>query len=515
MSGDDIHVVKNEASICTQSLMTTRNKAMTTTNDNTTYRTTMKRTGQLSMTTRLLYGFLLVTLSVASLNTLAQGSPRPTGSGEWYYVMGGGDPYLGYSQSDRTNIDIGVGARWSLLNACQFDPVASIRDTFEDAQNSLYGLSQQVTSSALLAMKSWGLSQIQQNYPGLYDFMTKGLADAKESFQVAVKNCRDYQRDIEQGDNPIDGWLKVARKSEWASASASGKNPSAVQDKIDTQAADKGVPWVGGEMRGGVGAPPIDVIGDTVSTGYEHVTGSSSGGGSEPSSGSSSSSGSNTNGGVNYQPRSIGTVFSSAEEAKTWTTAVVGERIVRTCTTCTKVEVRVGQGLRLQHVEEKTVVIENLNKLVYSDKTPTDEQLTQLSAPGMGLQVTSKLITALRDEREAERLILMDRLASEIALARSMEKALLARDLLGAGLQEPNIAANEVARSEVGDAKQRLSDEIDNILFEQRVRKEVFSQTAAAIGQRNTLRNTAGDASQALQQGSSESGIINGGVRKQ
>jgi len=464
------------------------------------------------MTNRLLYGFLLVTLSVASLNVHAQGSPRPTGSGEWYYVMGGGDPYLGYSQSNRTNIDIGVGARWSLLNACQFDPVASIRNTFEDAQNSLYGLSQQVTSSALLAMKSWGLSQIQQNYPGLYDFMTKGLADAKESFQVAVKNCRDYQRDIEQGDNPIDGWLKVARKTEWASASASGKNPSAVQNKIDTQAADKGVQWVGGEMRGGVGAPPINVIGDTVSTGYEHITGSSSGGSSEPGSGSGSSGGSNTSGGVNYQPRSIGTVFSSAEEAKTWTTAVVGERIVRTCTTCTKIEVRVGQGLRLQHVEEKTTVIENLNKLVYSDKKPTNEELSTLSAPGMGLLITTDIVDSLRSEKEIERQILLNRLATEIALARLMEKALLARDLLGAGLQEPNIAANEVARSEVSDAKQRLTGEIDNILFEQQVRKEVFSQTATVIGRRDTIRKTASDAALTQQQKLPSSGIKSGGI---
>jgi integrating conjugative element protein (TIGR03755 family) len=463
------------------------------------------------MIIRLSYCFIFVLFSVASLNLHAQGSPRPTGSGEWYYVMGGGDPYLGYSQSNRTNIDIGVGARWSLLNACQFDPVASIRDTFEDAQNSLYGLSQQVTSSALLAMKSWGLSQIQQNYPGLYDFMTKGLADAKESFQVAVKNCRDYQRDIEQGDNPIDGWLKVARKSEWASASASGKNPSTIQDKIDTQAADKGVPWVGGEMRGGVGAPPIDVIGDTVSTGYEHVTGGNSGGSTSSPSGGSSG-GTSSGGGVNYQPRTIGTVFSSAEEAKTWTTAVVGERIVRTCTTCTKVEVRVGQGLRLQHVEEKTIVIENLNKLVYGNNEPTNEELTSLSAPGMGLLITTDIIDSLRSEKEIERQILLNRLATEIALARLMEKALLSRDLLGAGLQEPNIAANEVARSEVNDAKQRLTDEIDNILFEQQVRKEVFSQTATAIGRRDTLRKTASDAALTQQQRLPSSGIKSGGV---
>lgn len=467
------------------------------------------------MTNHFITLCIVVNLVVASI-PLHAASPRPTGNGTWYYTLGGGNPYLGYAQSDRTNIDIGVGARWSTLNSCQFDPAASIRDTFDDAQNSVYGLSNQVTDSAQLAIKSWGLTQIQQNFPGLYDFITKGLAEASAKFEVAVKNCRDYQRDLEKGNNPIDGWLKVARKTEWATASASGQNPTTVQRKVDTRAADKGVPWVGGQMRGGVGAPPIDVIGDTVSTGYEHVTGGSSGSTETPTSGSGSGN-TNTGGstGVNYQPQSISTVFSNAEEAKTWTTAVVGERIVRTCTDCNKMEVRVGQGLRLQHAEEKKTVVENLNTLVYGSEPPTDEQLVSLSAPGMGLQVTPKLITSLRDEREAERLILMDRLASEIALARSMEKALLARDLLGAGLQEPNIAANEVARNEINNAKQRLTDEIDNILFEQRVRKEVFAQTAAAIGQRNTLRNSAGDASQTLQQGSSDPGIRSGGIIKQ
>lgn len=457
------------------------------------------------------YSHIALLISLLSFHTQAQDAPRPTGNGEWYYVMGGGDPYLGYSQSNRTNIDIGIGARWSLLNACQFDPVASIRDTFEDAQNSVYGLTQQVTSSALLAMKSWGLQQIQQNAPGLYDFMTKGLADAKESFQVAVKNCRDYQRDIEQGNNPVDGWLKVARKSEWASASASGKNPSTVQDEIDTKAADNGVPWINGEMRGGVGDPPIEVIGDTIITGYDHVTQGST---SDNSSGSTTdtSGGSSGSTGVNYQPRTIGTVFSTAQEAEEWTTAVVGERVVRTCTNCTKVEVRVGQGLRLQHVEEKALVIESLNNLVYSNNTPSGEELMSLSAPGMGLLITDEVVRALRSEREIEKQILISRLATEIALARLMEKALLSRDLLGAGLQEPNIAANEVARTEIGNAKQRLTDEIDNILFEQQVRKEVFSQTAAMIGKRNTQRDSANDASLTQQQRLPSSGIKSGGV---
>lgn len=458
------------------------------------------------MTYNLASWYIVIALTVTSIDIYAEPLPRPTGSGTWYYTLGGGNPYLGYAQSDRTNIDIGVGARWSTLNACQFDPVSSIRDTFDDAQNSIYSLGQQVTDSALLAIKSWGFSQIQQNYPGLYDFMTKGLADAKASFEVAVKNCRDYQRDLEKGNNPIDGWMKVARKTEWATASASGQNPTTVQRKVDTRAADKGVPWVNGEMRGGVGAPPIDVIGDTVTTGYEHVTGGSTEESSSQSDGST---------GVSYQPRSIRTVFNNAEEAKAWTTAVVGERIVRTCTNCDKIEVRVGQGLRLQHVEEKKKVVEILNTLVYNTESLTNEKLSQLSSPGMGLLVTDKLIFSLRKEREAERLILMNRLSSEITLARSMEKALLARDLLGAGLQEPNIAANEVARNEIDRAKQRLTGEINNILFEQRVRKEVFAQTAIAIGERESLRNSSGDASQSLQQGSSDSNIRGGGIIKQ
>jgi hypothetical protein len=67
-----------------------------------------------------------------------------------------------------------------------------------------------------------------------------------------------------------------------------------------------------------------------------------------------------------------------------------------------------------------------------------------------------------------------------------MEKALTARDLLAAGMQEPNVAANAQAMEELNFAKGRLDQEMNNLLFETDVRKKVFSQTALTL---NSLSN--------------------------
>ena len=72
---------------------------------------------------------------------------------------------------------------------------------------------------------------------------------------------------------------------------------------------------------------------------------------------------------------------------------------------------------------------------------------------------------------------MVDRLISEISLARTVEKALLARRMLRSGRQVPEIYAVQVVQDHVDDAIAQLNRDIDNLLFENRVRKEIVSDT--------------------------------------
>ena len=84
----------------------------------------------------------------------------------------------------------------------------------------------------------------------------------------------------------------------------------------------------------------------------------------------------------------------------------------------------------------------------------------------------------MREAPPAEQAILANRFASELALARVSEKAMITRDLLNIGSQEPNITANDTAVSQLDTARERLDRELNNILYEQEIKSKVVTQSA-------------------------------------
>ena len=75
-----------------------------------------------------------------------------------------------------------------------------------------------------------------------------------------------------------------------------------------------------------------------------------------------------------------------------------------------------------------------------------------------------------------------------LPVERTVEKALYARRLLLTGRQVPEVYATEVAREHADASIAELDEEIDSLLFETRVRREVVSDTVAVLLQRAAAR---------------------------
>ena len=441
--------------------------------------------------------FLLIMHGAYSADTV-----RPTGDGYWYYSIGGGDPMIYYRQSNKTNLTLSAGAEWDLMRGCSFDPSFGISETFSDMQNNIYGIAEDVIDSAVAVASGWALSKVRESWPGQYDTIMNGLKDAKDSYAVSLKTCRDVKADVRSGNNPVDGWFSVTRKSSWDKASSAGENPVAAAKEIEENAGNNGVTWVNGAKAGGVNQPPIKAVADTVSAGYAHLAGSL-----DPSDSDAAKDS------ITGDPN-ITRVFTNADAASKWTTAVVGEREVRTCTDCSKLKTKVGQGLRFQYRIEREKALADLKTVLAKSKL-TVEDLDLVSAPGMGVVVNDSTIRNLQQSPFDERTILTSRLASEIALARTMEKALIARDLMNAGAQEPNISVvGEVAENEIDYSRKRLQSEIDNILFETDVRKKVLTNAAGAIAERGANRTHAPDFLDYVRARPKSGGITEGGINE-
>ena len=102
-----------------------------------------------------------------------------------------------------------------MFRGCSFDPSFGISDTFGNIKHNVYGLTEDVLGAATAVFLGLGLSKIQENWPGLYDTLTKGLKDAKESYTLSLKTCRDAKADLRAGRDPVEGWIAVTRKSSW------------------------------------------------------------------------------------------------------------------------------------------------------------------------------------------------------------------------------------------------------------------------------------------------------------
>jgi len=418
--------------------------------------------------------FSLLVLTLV-LTAPAQAQLRPSDAGTWYYEIGGADPYM-FGYTNRTRVSLGLGANWSVGNACSFDPKAGITNTFSNAKHSLNAFISDVAGNASSLAAGWGITKLQEMNPGLYDLITKGLADARNSYNLSVKNCQEIVSDNQAGRNPVDGWIKVAKAESWKETTAAGGDPVEADQEINENPGEGGTTWVGGRKAGGANQPPIETIGDSVAAGFDHLTNGGRDGGGD------------SDDGEYPVDQRVTRIWSTPDAASEWVTSVVGEEEVRVCNNCENLQTRVGQGLRLQVNTEKTKVDEDLAPLLRTHDTPTIDELDAISAPGMGLMITERVILALREESGPERALLANRLSAEIALARTMEKALVGLDLLRAGRQEANIAANAEATASIDASIARLQSEIDGILYERDVRQRVLADTARLLSERHAMR---------------------------
>ena len=109
-------------------------------------------------------------------------------------------------------------------------------------------------------------------------------------------------------------------------------------------------------------------------------------------------------------------------------------------------------------------------------------------AGGHGVDPT--VLAAIReDPSPSRRRAFAGRLAAELALERTMERAFVARRLLRAGLRDPAVAQNEPARAAVREALDELNREIDELEQEMR-----FAQARARNLPLSVLGRSAGRA---------------------
>jgi integrating conjugative element protein (TIGR03755 family) len=368
-------------------------------------------------------------------------------------------------------VTLGGSAQLGLGYSCgKFDPVAAVTNTLNNIGTGVDNIMNAMTAAATSAIAALPALILQRANPGLYDLFQNALLRAEETMQLATKSCEQMEAEVAQGKNPYADLITLSKGNDWKVQMGIGGNDAVTaKTTVESSNGDNGVPWIGGQA-GGSGQPVLEFTGDIVEAGYNinmnrAVTDTSS----VP---------------VASATR-LSEIWVSPAQARDWTVDVVGENIVTTCDTCRKDSVP-GTGLLPKLHQESAAVTTEIQNLVSGATAPTLANLDQITAPGVA--ITRQVIEAIREMPTSEQSLIMGRLVAEISTARTVEKALYARRLLLTGRQVPEVYATEVAREHADVSIAELDKEIENLLFETRVRKEVVSDTVALLLKRSAAK---------------------------
>ena len=395
----------------------------------------------------------------------------PTEDGLWYYEIGGAEPVSVPANPSVVSVTLGGSAQLGMGYSCgKFDPVAAVTNTLNDIGAGVDNMMNAMTAAATSAIAALPALILQRANPGLYDLFQNALLKAEETMQLATKSCEQMEAEIAQGKNPYADLITLSKGNDWKVQMGVGGNDAVTaKTTVESSNGNNGVPWIGGQA-GGSGQPVLEFTGDIVEAGYNinmnrPVT--------DPSPVPAASS------------TRLSEVWPSPADARDWTVEVVGENIVTTCDTCRKDSIP-GTGLLPKLYQESAAVTIDIQNLVSGATPLTLTNLDKITAPGVA--ITRQVIEAIREMPASEQSLIMGRLVSEISTARTVEKALFARRLLLSGRQVPEVYATEVAREHADNSIVELDKEIENLLFETRVRKEVVSDTVATLLERAAAR---------------------------
>ncbi len=393
-----------------------------------------------------------------------------------YYQIGGGaviSPI--FTEHSPNAISVGVG--WNSDLMCgNFDIRTTIKNQLNGVTQGFQDLMGDVINSATGAVKSLPAMIIQRSDPQLYDLLTNGILQGRLDFDRSLLSCQKMAQKM--GDLAFNSsWTEGAKAENYQSIATGSQDAVRADLRASREAAEKGKRWVGGERRGGKGQPPIRLVHDTASAGYNLLNNRS------PTDNSSIPESDCRN--------QTCTLWPSPEQSAQWLTHVVGEQNINVCQDCNdgvsdndKTSAQAGVGLNplIQQAQEE--IRQVIVALVNGSLKTTPENLHKGS--GGSLLLTRGVVEALRDDPDAS--ILIERLSGEMALARVTEQALTARRTLLAGMREPNIANEKTAQEQLNTTLSHLDEELSQLKLELDLRRELADNAASKILQRQQLR---------------------------
>ncbi|HBB7077284.1 TPA: integrating conjugative element protein [Legionella pneumophila] len=409
--------------------------------------------------------------------TLLASSFMPNESDYYYKLGGSSNLYVPPVNNDQT-ITIGGNVDGRLGFTCNgFNPVVSITNTFQDMKSSAMNIPSGIIDNLKGSVAGFPLYKLQQSMPALYNVLQNTASYAQNEFSVKVKDCQDVKKTLEEGQSPMESMLSVSDSQGWLEAAKRAKTENvdvtSTAKSIAKKRDEYGLPWIGRESgnAGGKYQRPIKVINDVVIAGYNIL--------------------------LNRKPLNndkkpdsktpMTQTWPTPVDASNWAVKVLGDIHVSSADDVdkTKHDAKAGIGLSalLQSCDTSNTCTSNVSKalwnLVDRQWPLTEEKLKMVSASN--LMITDEIIITIQRMPREEQILTVSKLAEEIAVQNMLDKALMMRRILQAGLQVQEVQNLKPALDMVKFALKKLDDDIHSLAFENEVRKKMMTETLGLL----------------------------------
>ena len=324
---------------------------------------------------------------------------------------------------------------------------------------------------------------LEKAAPKLYNLIENAMTGAQDTFNVSMKDCQSALGEIKQGKSPYQNWFTLSDSNNWMHhAKAAQQNQdvdinAAVTETTKT-GSDEGVQWVHKGASGGkVGHQvPIKVISDVAIAGYNILI--------DPKRPLDDRAAPDTK-----SNPAITTFWPKPQDAGDFATLVLGDIKISSENDVNTQDTHAGVGLvpiltacPTASTKDRTCVktlTGKLTQLVNSDQMPSSQDLAQVSANGVA--VTAEVILTLRRKNAATQSLYESHIGEDIAMQNLVDEALLLRRMLIAGSQAQAVHALQPALDTITVTLKQLNKDIDNLLFEHNIRKEMTSNAIKTL----------------------------------
>lgn len=444
---------------------------------------------------KIRYSMSLILLSAfMTSSTLASNSKLfPQGDPELYYDMGGSGPLVTDITSGRRSYDIGGDASFG-LSCMKFDGRLTISNLLNDYKGNLENVQNSILSNIKAGIMGLPMAMLARDNPRLYNLVHNNLLSAHTQFETDNKSCEQIESEAAMGGNPYQQMFQQTKEIFWKDEQENTQDVSQAKKAVSKKIKDSGIKWVGG-MKGGLGQKPLNMIGDTAIAGYNILIGRTALLDLAPAP-------------KNDTYHALVQYWDKPKDAKDWIVSVVGDETIENKSITDKP--KPGYGLMPLAQLESAYIVDKLTQMVRGQLSLSEDNLELVSSSTV--LITPAVINVIKNNSPSRQSLLIQKIADEMAIQNTLERALWAKKILRIGAQVPEILAIQVAQQRIAKAVHRINDEMDDLMLTSKVQSSLSSRTISSILSQDKLDKES--ALEKMQNNQKDFNLTDGGLKR-